>query len=241
MKNITPLLVTVLLASPAFSQNQNQNVYEQRVYVVRAIAEKQQEDRATLVATCESAMAGAGVEGIDVQGPNARVGRASLHRLLNQNKYGRVKEDKSQEKKRGEMLVCQDLDSFLLSGQSNFIPSFYVVSLDGLVFVAEGGGISAAFGQLPGGAQIMAPQTEPVFYPARDVPLVNTSATILPSLPYDLAISQGVQEPFAAYGGTMTNNGLADNVDPNGEDDQFETEGYWVIRLLIAQPVSAQN
>ena len=139
------------------------------------------------------------------------------------------------------MLVCQDLDSFLLSGQSNFIPSFYVVSIDGVTFTAEGGGFSAAFGQLPGGAQIMAPQTEPVFYPAQGVPLVNSSATILPSLPYDLAISQGIAEPFATYGGTMISNGIADNADPNGEDDQFETEAYWVIRLLISLPVSTQN
>jgi hypothetical protein len=32
----------------------------------------------------------------------------------------------------------------------------------------------------------------------------------------------------------MAINGIADLADPNGEDDQFETEGYYVIRLLIS-------
>ena len=225
--------MTVLLASPVFAQNENE--YEQRVYVVRAIGIEPQDDRAVLVAECEAAMVAAGITGIDVTGPNARVGRASLHRLLNQDKYGRVREDKSQEKQRGEYLVCQDFDSFFLSGQANFLPSFYVVSIDGLTFAAEGGGISNSFGQLPGGGQFMTPfGLDEIFYPAQDVFLVNGSATIFASTPYDLAISLGIPEDIAASGGTMTCNSLADNADPNGEDDQFETESYCVIRLLIS-------
>jgi hypothetical protein len=230
MRKLSLLLMTVLLASSAIAQNE----YEQRVYVVRAIGIEPQEDRAVLVAECEAAMVAAGITGIDVTGPNARVGRASLHRLLNQDKHGRVSEDKSNPKQRGEYLVCQDFDSFFISQGMNFIPSFYVVSIDDLTFVAQGGGSSVAFGQLPGGTQIMAPATSPVFYPVEGVFLANSSATIFPSLPYDLAISLGVPESQAAFGGTMTHNGLADNADPNGEDDQFETEGYWVIRLLIS-------
>jgi hypothetical protein len=237
MKNIAPFLIAVLLASSAIAQNENENEneYEQRVYVVRAIAIEPQEDRKVLVAECEAAIAAAGITGIDMQGPNARVGRGSLHRLLNQDKYGRVREEKSQEKQRGEVLICQYFDSFFIDQGRNFIPSFYVVSIDGLTFVAEGGGIADAFGQLPGGAQVMAPtgQNE-VFYPAQGVVLLSSSATILPSLPYDLAISLGIPESQAAFGGTMSLNGIGDNADPNGEDDQFETEGYYVIRLLIS-------
>jgi len=231
MRKLSLLLMSVLLASSAFAQNER--AYEERVYVVRGLAIEPQDDRAVLVAECEAAMAAAGITGIEM-GPNARVGRASLHRLLNQDKHGRVRDDKSQDKQRGEYLVCQDFDSFFVNQGMNFIPSFYVVSIDGLTFAAEGGGIGSEFGQLPGGTQIMAPSESPVFYPAEGVFLANSSATILPSVPYDLAISLGIPEPFAAFGGTMTHNGLADNADPNGEDDQFETEGYWVIRLLIS-------
>jgi hypothetical protein len=235
MRKFSLLLMTVLLASTAIAQNENENEYEQRVYVVRAIAIEPQEDRKVLVAECEAAMVAAGITGIDVTGPRALIGRLSLHRLINQDKYGRVSEDKSQEKKRGEMLICNDVDSFFVSQGRNFIPSFNVVSIDGLTFVAEGGGISDGFGQLPGGSQVMAPQTDPVFYPAEGVLLVNGSATILPSLPFDLAVSLGIPEAAAVFGGTLTSSVILDNADPNGEDDQFETsEGYWVIRLLIS-------
>ncbi len=234
MRKLSLFLMTVLIASSAIAQNENEK-FEQRVYFVRAIPAEPQENRAALVAECESAIAAFEIAGIDMQGPNARAVRASLHRVLNQDKSGRVKEDKSNPKQRGEMLVCQDFDSFFLSGQANFLPSFYVVSIDGLTFAAEGGGISNSFGQLPGGGQFMTPfGLDEIFYPAQDVFLVNGSATIFASTPYDLAISLGIPEDIAASGGTMTCNSLADNADPNGEDDQFETESYCVIRLLIS-------
>jgi len=230
MKKLSVFLMTALLASGAIAQTE----FEQREYILRATAQEgPKESHASLVAACEAAIARAGITGIDMQGPNARADRVSLHRLLNQDKYGRVREGKSNERKRGEFLVCQDWDSYLLSGKANFIPSFLQVNLDGMTFSAEGGGVSSLnSAQLPGGAQIMAPQEAPYFYPAQDVLLVTTTATIMPSLPWDLAESLGF--PVAEnIGGTITFNSLLDLADLDGLDDQFESDSYMVVRLLI--------
>jgi hypothetical protein len=74
----------------------------------------------------------------------------------------------------------------------------------------------------------MAPQQPQLSYPAPFVWLVNTSATILPSLPecesdpcHPLLVSDG-------SGGNMTVNSIVNLAG----DPRFETDGMGVIRLL---------
>ncbi len=224
MKKPSLFLLAVLFTSGAFAQTD----FDQSVIVFRSTNLPGEEGQLRYEDECNDLIAATGLGGgglifIDEFDIAAKVMLQSVH---SKKTNGMLKKPI---KKIGEMLVCQDLTN--LTPDSNFIPAFYYAVLnDGTTFVAEGGGLSPFFGQLPGGGQVMAPQQPGIYYPAPGVSLINFSATILPSLPKCESVVDCGPLLSDGSGGTVTINTIINFAG----DPRFETEGVGIIRLLEA-------
>jgi hypothetical protein len=222
MKKLSLFLLAVLFTSGAFAQAG----FDQTIIVFSSTNLPGEEGERSYEAECNAMIAFTGLalpDGAYIGEGDVAV-KVMLQSIHTKKTNGVLKKPI---KKIGEMLVCQDWTG--VNPDNNVIPAFYGVTLkDGTRFIAEGGALSPFFGQLPGGGQVMAPQQFPIFYPAPGVLLLNTSATILPSLPEcesetcnPLFVSDG-------SGGNMTINSIVNLAG----DPRFETDGMGVIRLL---------
>lgn len=213
MKKISFILLAVFCQPGAFAQPPI--AYDEDLYVFSTLPlpTSSEQEYFDNIDNCNTLIEATGLGGgtISIEPGTADIAvKAMLQSIHTKKTNGSVKKPI---KEIGEMLVCQDWTG--VTAANNFIPSFYNVTLDGMSFVAEGGGFSPVFGQLPGGGEIMALNSGGLFYPAENVFLVNYNATILPSLP-------------GGPGGTMTFNGVVNFAG----NPQFESGSIGVIRFF---------
>jgi hypothetical protein len=131
----------------------------------------------------------------------------------------------------GEMLVCQDWNSYFFSSGANLIPVYYEITLGDVTYIAAGGGQSPNFPDLfalPGGGELLTPQiwdgsSWEAGFPTPGVFMMSFRATILPAAPV------GEVPPWSppGFGGAFTANTLWDTL---GAEDQFKTGDIITIR-----------
>ena len=208
--------------------------YNERLYSFRLVTMEQPEG---LIDRCKEVIEDSGIGGIDMDGENSVAYVRALHRPAI-DKNGLEKEKMRGKKKIGEMLLCLDWHSYVWGGieYDNFVPAFFVVSIDGMTLYVSGGGLSDTFeGRLPGGGQFMTPYdpgSPDLVYPASGILVTNFSATILPSLPKAFTDAMGMEIEVAGYGGSMTLNYVYDMEDPDELSDDFRSDAVGVLRLF---------
>jgi hypothetical protein len=137
----------------------------------------------------------------------------------------------------GEILVCQDWQTYFNGAQVNLVPVYYEITLGDVTYTASGGGQSPNFPNLPvlpGGGEILAAQiwdgsSWVAGFPTPLVWMMSFRASIYPGA------AVGEVPPWSppGFGGTLTTNTLWDNL---GVEDQFRTGDIITIRTY--SPVS---
>ena len=133
----------------------------------------------------------------------------------------------------GEILVCQDWQTYFNGAGVNLVPVYYEITLGDVTYTASGGGQSPNFPNLPvlpGGGEVLAAQiwdgsSWVAGFPAAEVFMMSFRATIYPGR------SVGEVPPWAppGFGGTLTTNTLWNTL---GVEDQFRTGDIITIRTF---------